>query len=360
VKAEERKVEVPHLLASSAAYSWRFLVVVAAVTLIVYILVTLRLIVLPVFIALLLCTLLVPVAERLRRMGLPSLLATWVTMLLSIGLIALLVFFMAPQIADELDDLGRDVRRGTEDVVAWLTQGPLDLQRAEIDRYIDRISEQLRASQSSLVSGALKGAYLFVELVAGLLLTLVLTFFFVKDGERISKAFVGLFPRERRDGVREVAGRAWQTLGAYIRGTAIVGLVDAAAIGLALVILGVPLVLPLVVITFFGAFFPLVGAVVAGTFAALVALVTEGFVAAAIVAAVTLVVQQVEGDVLQPIVLGRAVQLHPLVILLSLTAGAIVAGIAGAFLAVPVAAVLAVVVGYFRSKDAEPAVEVKT
>lgn len=331
--------------------------VVAALAVVVFVLVALRLIVLPVFIALLLSTLLVPVADSLRTRGVPSLLATWLTMLGSLGLIAGVVYLLAPQIASELDDLGRDLRRGTEDVVTWLAEGPLDLTRAEIDRYIDEAVSQLQENRRSLVSGAFRGAYLLVELVAGLLLALMVTFFFVKDGEGIARAGLSLFPSGRRDAIRELGGRAWQVLGGYIRGTAIVGLVDAFAIGLALLILGVPLVAPLVIITFLGAFFPLVGAFLAGLVATLVALVTQGFVAAAILAAVTLAVQQIEGDILQPVVLGRAVSLHPLVILLSLTAGAVVAGVAGAFLAVPLAAVVAAVVGYFRDAEDEAPVE---
>lgn len=351
-----RDVEVPRLLAVTAAYSWRFLAVVAAAVIFVYVLVVLRLIFIPMVVALLLSTLLVPLAERLRRRGLPSLLATWIVFAGSLGLVAAIVYLIAPEIADELDTLARDVKQGTEDVITWLTTGPLDLTRADVDRYIDQAAEQLRARQSSIVSGAFRGAYVVVEVVVGALLTAVVTFFFVKDGARISNALLGMFPARRRDDVRAVAQRSWEALGAYIRGTAVVALVDAVAIGGTMLVLGVPLVVPVAVITFFGAFFPLVGAVVAGIIAALVALVTTGFVPALILAAATIVVQQVEGDVLQPLVLGRAVHLHPLVILLSLTAGAIVAGIAGAFLAVPVAAVAAVVVDSLRSREPGPVV----
>ncbi|MBW3595532.1 MAG: AI-2E family transporter, partial [Actinobacteria bacterium] len=333
-----------------AAYSWRLLVTVAAVAVVVYALVVLRLVVIPIFIAVLLATLLVPLAERLRTRGVPSLVATWLVFVGAIGAVVALVSVLAPQVADQLDDLGQDVREGAEAVVTWLVDGPLDLSRNEIDRYIDQVSEQLQERRSRLISGAFRGAYLLVEVIAGLLLTLVLTFFFVKDGDQISNALVGLFPRDRRTDVRAIGRRAWEALGAYMRGTALVGVVDATAIGLALLILGVPLVLPLAIITFFGAFFPLVGAVVAGIVATLVALVTKGFVAALILVGVTIAIQQIEGDVLQPIVLGRAVKLHPVMILLSITAGAIVAGVAGAFLAVPIAAVTSASVAYVRGK----------
>lgn len=348
---DSRPGEVPRLFALTAAYSWRFLVTVAALFIFVYVLVVLRLIVIPMVVALLISTLLVPLADRLRNRGVPSLLAAWIVFGGSLGLMAGLVSLLAPAFAGEVDNLGRDVRRGTEDVITWLTTGPLDLTRTQIDGYIDQLSEQLRERQSSLVSGAFKGAYVLVEVVVGALLTGVLTFFFVKDGSRIASALLGMFPARRHDDLRTVSRRSWEALGAYIRGTAVVGLVDAVAIGGTMLVLGVPLVAPIAVITFFAAFFPLVGAVVAGVIAALVALVTTGFVPALVLAAATIVVQQVEGDVIQPLVLGRAVNLHPLVILLSLTAGAIVAGIAGAFLAVPVAAVGAVVVAHMRGRE---------
>ena len=352
---DTRPGEVPRLFALTAAYAWRFLVIVAAAVIFVYVFVTLRLIVIPMVVALLISTLLVPLAERLRRRGFPSLLATWIVFAASIGVVAGMVELIAPAIAGELDDLGRDVRKGTEDVLAWLAEGPLELSRADVDRYVDQATEQLRERQSSLVSGAFRGAYLVVEVVVGIVLTAVLTFFFVKDGNRLATAILEMFPERRHDDLRAVGRRSWEALAAYIRGTAVVGLVDAAAIGGTMLVLGVPLVGPIAVITFFGAFFPLVGAVVAGVIAALVALVTTGFVPALILAAATIVVQQVEGDVIQPLVLGRAVHLHPLVILLSLTAGAIVAGIAGAFLAVPVAAVVAVTVAHLRGREPETA-----
>lgn len=354
---ESRPGEVPRLFALTAAYSWRFLVTVAALVILLYVLVTLRLIFIPMVVALLISTLLVPLAERLRKRGLPSLLATWIVFVAAFGLLAGIVSLIAPAIADELDNVGRDVRAGTEDVLAWLTEGPLDLSREQIDDYIDRAADALRERQSSIVGGAVRGAYVVVEVIVGALLTAVLAFFFVKDGNRIANALLDAFPQRRHDDIRKVAGRSWEALGAYIRGTAIVGLVDAVAIGGTMLVLGVPLVWPIAVITFFGAFFPLVGAVVAGVIAALVALVTTGFVPALILAAATIIVQQVEGDVLQPIVLGRAVHLHPLVILLSLTAGAIVAGIAGAFLAVPVAAVIAVAVAHMRGREPDTMAE---
>ena len=354
MSSQRQPLELPRSLVALSAYSWRFLTVVAAAAVLVYVLVTLRLIVLPVFIALLISTLLAPAAHALRRRGLPALLATWVVILTSFAVMGGGLYLIAPEVGDELDDLGRQVKAGTEDVLTWLAQGPLDVSRTEVDGYVDQLSEELANRRGSFVTGAVKGAYLLVEIVTGFLLTIVLVFFFVKDGDRIGSGLLGLFDERRRGDVREIGTRSWHALTMYIRGTAIVGLVDALAIGIALLVLGVPLVVPLALITFFGAFFPLVGAVTAGLLASLVALVTQGVAAAAILAIVTVIVQQVEGDVLQPLVLGRAIDLHPLVILLSLTTGAIVAGIAGAFLAVPVAAVAIIVIRQVRSKGSAP------
>lgn len=350
----DRPIQIPHLLAVTAAYAWRILVILGAASLLVYLLVVLRLIVIPAAVALLLSTVLVPVARRITDRGVPRIVSTWITLLSGLALVAGSLYLMVPQFAEHLQGLGRDAREGLEQVITWLVQGPLDLGRDDIDRYLDQMSDHLREQRQTLVSGAFRGAYVVVELVLGAFLAIVLTFFFVKDGDHIASSLISVLPERHHEDARQIAYKAWRALGAYVRGTALVGVVNAAAISIALLVLGVPLVIPLAVITFLGAFFPLVGAVVAGSLAALVALVSEGWVAGVVVALVTVIVQQVEGDVLQPIVLGRAVKLHPLVVLLSLTTGAIVAGIAGAFLAVPVAAVAAVVVAHVRANDNHP------
>jgi predicted PurR-regulated permease PerM len=317
---------------------------------VVWALVRLRLVVIPVIIALLISTLLVPLSTRLRKRGWPRLLAAWAVFLGSLLLLAGIVTVLAPQVADELDQLGESVRRGSERVIAWLVDGPLNLTRAEVDNYVDQAIERMRQNASSLTSGVLAGAVVAAEVLAGILLVLVLVFFFVKDGDNIFAWITKQFRADHRHHVQEAGRRAWDAMGAYVRGTAVIALVDAVLIGIALLIIGVPLVLPLTVLTFFGAFFPLVGAVIAGAIAALVALVSTGPLDALLVVAAVTVIQQVEGDVLQPVVLGRAVKLHPVAILLALTAGAVVAGIAGAFLAVPVTAVATAIGRYTKEQ----------
>jgi len=332
------------LLDTVASISWKFLVIAVALAVIVYALVKLRVVVFPVIAALFAATLIHPAAKWLHRRGLPLLASVWVAILGSVLLLAGVAALLTPQVANEFGTLSGDVSRGSRQVIEWLSRGPLELSRAELNRYVDRANEQLQANSSSITSGVLAGAIKLGELLVGIILTFVLTFFFVKDGAAMFSWFTGQFSERRRESLNVLGMRLWETLGAYLRGLAFVGLVDAVLIGIALLLIGVPLVIPLAVLTFFGAFLPLIGATVAGVVAALVALVSGGVIDALLVGVAVLVVQQVEGHVLQPVVLGRAIKLHPAVVLLSLAAGGVLAGIAGAFLAVPVAA-LATVVG---------------
>lgn len=341
------------LLDRLAGLSWKFLLVAAATYLLLYLLVALRVVVLPVIIAMLAATLMVPPVTWLCRHGWPKLLATLTVLLVGLGVVIGSVALLAPSVASELEELGTTAREGFEQSVNWLIDGPLNLSQAEIDRYIQQASDQLKANRSVITSGVLTGALAVGEAVAGLILTLVLVFFFTKDGDKMFDWARRQFPATVHDDITEMGRRAWFAMSAYIRGTAAVALVDAILISILLIVLGVPLVIPLAILTFFGGFFPLVGAVLAGILAALVALVTQGVIDALIVAAGITVIQQVEGDVLQPLLVGRAVRLHPVVVILTLTTGAVVAGVAGAFLAVPVVAVATAVGSYVKTKRIE-------
>jgi putative heme transporter len=348
---ENKQVRIPYSLAQATALSWRLIVILVAAAAVVYALVVLRLLFIPTIIAILIATLLYPPTSWLTRKGWPRLLATWVVLLLAIGAIAGLIFLLAPEVSSQVAAMGEDLQAGSEDVLAWLAEGPLEISRQEINSYVDQISERLQQNAGTISSGVLSGAVKVIEIVTATLLAIVLTFFFVKDGEKIWGWVVDKFSGSTRTDMENIGTIAWRTLSSYVRGTAIVAFVDAFLIGGALFILGVPLALPLTLITFFGGFFPLVGATVAGIIATLVALATSGVADALIVGAWVIVVQQVEGDVLQPVVMGRAVRLHPVVILLALTGGALLGGVAGAFLAVPTVAVGAAVGNYMRTKD---------
>ena len=341
---------VPRSLRVAAALSWRFLVVAGAIILLALALSRLRLVVLPVFAALLLATALLPPAGWLARRGWPSSVATLSVMLGAALLLAGIGAALGPSALGEIDELDVSVEGGVREIEDWLAEGPLGLSESRADELVERAREELGSRSSTIAAGALGGAVVAVEVVAGLLLTVVLLFFFVRDGERLWSSIVRLAPSGYRDDVREIGARSWATLGGYLRGTAVVALFDALVIGLALFLLGVPLVIPLALLTFFGAFVPIAGAFVAGFVAAMVALASEGFVTALIVVAVVVVVQQVEGDVLQPLVVGRSVELHPVAILLAVTAGAVLWGVPGAFVAVPLTAVIGKAGSYLRTR----------
>ncbi|HSH60804.1 MAG TPA: AI-2E family transporter, partial [Acidimicrobiales bacterium] len=334
----------------AAAFTWRSLVVAAGVAVVVLALAHLRILVLPLIVALLLATVLVPPVDRLQRAGVPRMVAVWLVMLGSLGLLVGLGVLVAPTVSDEFGDLGPTVQEGIDEVQNWLVEGPLELSREEIDRFRTQIVDQVRASGGSIASGVLAGAILAGEVITGLLLVLVLVFFFVKDGEKMCRYGLDQVRAENQELLGALGRRVWATIGGYVRGIALVGVADAVIIGIGLLVIGVPLVLPLSLLVFFGAFFPLVGAVVAGTVAVLVALVSGGPGDALLALGVVVIVQQVEGDVLAPLVLGRAVRLHPVVIIGALTAGAVIGGVIGAFLAVPVAAVVVAVAGELKAR----------
>lgn len=322
----------------AAGFTWRALLVGFGVVVVVVVLARIKLVVLPVLVAILIATILVPVVDALVRRGLKRMLAVWLVLLVSIGSFVGLGFLLAPSIASEFSDLGETLAEGWQQVRDYL-EDDLGFEEGQIEDYLDRAGEQFGSRGSEIASSVVAGAVIAFELVAGVLLILVLLFFILKDGGR----FTGFGLRQVRPQHRELAvalgERAWAAAGGYVRGTAVIALVDALIIGIGLAIIGVPLVLPLAILTFLGAFLPLVGATAAGIVAALVALVDGGLTAALLVVGLIVIVQQVEGDVLAPLVLGRAVKLHPVVIIVVLTAGAVLGGLIGAFLAVPVAAV---------------------
>ena len=270
----------------------------------------------------------------------------------TVVILAGLIAVVSPQVAAQIGDMGDAVRDGSDQVLEWLTRGPLELSQEEIQGFIDRIGQRIQENSSSITGGVVSGAIAIGEAIAGFFLMMVLLFFFLKDGGSMWRWLVGLAPRHRRENMDESGHRVFAALGGYVRGIAMVGLVDAVLIGIALAIIGVPLVIPLMILTFFGAFVPLVGAFVAGLAAVLIALVFNGVVPALIVLGVIVVIQQVEGDVLYPLLMGRTMPLHPAVILIALTAGGILAGIIGVFLAVPVAGSAAVVLDYVRGGPA--------
>jgi len=341
---------VPRWLRTGAAIGWRFLVVAAAVLAVLYVLSFLRVVVLPIVVALLVTTLLLPPVRFLRRRGLGSGAAAGIVMVGSGLLFAGILAAIAPSVAGQASELGEGVQEGVREVGGILADPPFNQSRAEIDARVDTAVERLRENSGPLTAGLREGAVLLGEIVTGLIITVLLTFFFLKDGGRMWDWIADFAGRGRRAAWDELGGRVFTALGGYVRGIALVGLVDAILIGAALLIIGVPLVVPLMVLTFFAAFVPLIGAFLAGLAAVLIALVSNGLVAALLVLGAIVLVQQVEGHILYPLLMGRTVHLHPAVILVALGTGGIVAGVIGVFLAVPVAGIISVILAYAREE----------
>jgi predicted PurR-regulated permease PerM len=288
----------------------------------------------------LLTALLQPLTVRLRRAGLPALLATWCTFLLAIVVIAGAITLFADRVNADYSTLAAEVTRTANQVQRSLAGPPFHLNAARLQNLTNDLVKYISQHKSAIASTVLAGGKYAVEFLTGLVLTLFITFFLLKDGGRIWAWLIkGLRPEPRRRA--QLAGEsAWQALVNYVRGTTVVAAIHALFIGLALWLLGVPLLVPLIVLVFLAAFIPIIGILVVGALAILIALATKGWVAAVILLAVLLLENQIEGHLLQPLVVGRIVKLHPLAIILVLAVGAIVAGIPGAIVAVPFAAVI--------------------
>jgi predicted PurR-regulated permease PerM len=324
-------------LAGVARFCGRCLLVAGFLYVAGWIVRSLPLVFLSLFVALLLTSLLHPVAAWLGRRRLPPSLAALVAMLSGLVPVGGLLAFIIPRMASELSAHSDTLSQRAQHLVQSLDRF-LPSQAPSVDELGAMATRWGRENAGMLASGAASGLTTLAAGLGGLLLVLVLTFFFVRDGRGMVGAALSLLSPERRRGARAAADKAWWTLSQWVRGTALVALMDATGIGLGLLILGVPMALSLALLTFLGAFVPVIGAVVAGMVAVLVAWATAGGQAALITLGIVLVVQQLEGNVLQPMVMGRILPLHPAVVLLAVTAGTLVAGISGAFVAVPLLA----------------------
>jgi predicted PurR-regulated permease PerM len=311
----------------------------------------------PLVVGLLLTTLTWPPTRFLRSRGWPPAVAaslvTVVFLLVAAGVVALI----AVPVASQSGDLTDGVVEGVQKLREWASGPPLNIGDAQIDKAFDTAVDRAQSGLGSAVTAVVTGVSTVVNGVITAVLALFLMFFFLKDGPRFLPWLARQLPGRLSTDVPTVAERVWDTLGAFVRSQAAVGLLDAVLIGLGLWILGVPLVLPLAVLTFVTAFVPIVGALFAGFVAVLIALVSNGLTDALIVLAIIVVVQQLEGNVFQPIIQSRGLGLHAAVILLAVTLGGNLAGIVGSLLAVPVAALIAVVWNYVREQLTEPPAE---
>jgi putative heme transporter len=331
---------VPRVLRVTAALGWRLLVVVAALYVIGTVASYLAAVVVPVAVALLLAALLSPAVHRLQTHGVPRGLATALVMIGGLALLGGVLTFVVVTFVRGVPALAAQLSTSVDAVIGWLTTGPLQLSAEQLSGVQTQILATLSANQSAITAGALTTAATLGETATEMLLVLFTLIFFLHGGPGIWQFLLGVVPDDVRTRVDVAGRRGIAALVSYVRATAIVAVVDAVAIGIGLTILGVPLAVPLAALVFLGAFIPIIGAVVAGGIAVLIALVANGPVTALIVIGIIIAIMQLEGHVLQPLLLGRAVKLHPLAVVLAIAAGLIIAGIAGALFAVPLLAVL--------------------
>lgn len=346
----DERERVPSWLATAAAWSWRSLLVVFALAVLVRIALRLSLVTVPLIVAVILSTLAAPVADRLVRRRWPPGVAAFVVVFGGFALAVAGIVALVPTLADQGGRLVPTVAVALDDLLRWLETGPLGFDQRELQDLGQQLVTQFEERSGPLAMSAIGALANVIELVTATVLALILLFFLVKDGDRIYAWFVARAPTAHRDTLRGVVMRAREAVGGYVRGTALVALIDAVGIGVGLAIVGVPLVLPLAVLVFVGAFVPIIGAFVSGLVAVLVALADGGPTTALIVLAIVVAVQQVESDILQPLIMRRlvAVPLHPIVVLAVLVAGTVLVGVVGAFLAVPLAAAASAVTNELR------------
>ena len=339
---------VPRSLRVAAAWSWRFLVIAAAAAVIVTALRVSSLVVVPLAVAALVAALLAPAVQALTgRTPLRRGAGALVVLLLTVVVVLSLVGLAATQLASGAGTMRASAEDGLTQVTDWLQTGPLHLSSAQLGAYVDQARESLKGSSRLLTSGLLSVGTSAGHFLAGLLICLIASYFFLAEGDRIWRFFVRMLPRPAQEPTNEAFLRGWVSLGHYARTQVLVAGVDAVGIGLGALVLRLPFVLPLTLLVFLSSFVPIVGAVFSGAVAVLIALVTKGPTIALVMLGIVVLVQQVETHVLQPFLMGRAVALHPLAVIAAVAIGSFLLGIVGALFAVPVLAVANTVIRYY-------------
>lgn len=334
------ELRVPVAVRVAAALSWRLLLILVGVGVLAWILGYLAIVTVPVAIALLLSALFAPAVARLVAWKVPRALATAITVIGGLAVVTGVLTLVVNTISSGVPQLGQQISRRLGTISEWLRYGPLHLSQQQLAHYLDSAVNAAQGNTSELFSRVVNTAATAGEVMSGALLALFTLIFFLYDGGRIWHFATTVFPADVRDRVDVAGRRGFASLVGYARGTVAVAFMDATLIGIGLFILGVPLAAPLATLIFLGAFVPIVGAVVTGSVAVLVALLAKGLLSGVIVLVIVVGVMQLEGNVLQPLLLGRAARLHPLAVVLAIALGVVVGGIAGAVLAVPILAVL--------------------
>jgi predicted PurR-regulated permease PerM len=343
-------------LARAGTYAWKLIGIGLVGWAVLRLLSALWVLVLAAAVAVLLGRALDPVARVLRRRNWRPALVAATTLLGFLLVLAALLSWLVPSIVSEFSDLGPTLENAVDDVENWLVDdSPFDVSRQDIQDFRDQAGERatdvLRSQSGTVVSGTVVA----FEVITGIVLALVSTFFLLKDGDRFCGWILGFVPEDRQPETRRMAARAWQTLGGYLRGSALLGLIEGTIIGTTIWLVGGSLAVPVAVITFFAAFVPFAGAVIAGAIAVLVTLVTAGFGEAVAVLVVAVLVQQFDNDLLAPWVFGKSLELHPLIVLGAIVAGSTLFGAFGAVLAVPVSAMTINVLAEYRAHHREQA-----
>ena len=337
-ESTERPADPLAKLRRAALTCLYLLIIAAALWVLGQVLARLSVVVVPLAVALLVAALFAPAVRWLHQRRVPRGLASAAVLLGGLAAVGGLMYFMVSTLIDGLPGLGERLDDSYRQLRDWLTNGPLGLTGDQLDRMLDQGKDWVNRNRSQLASGALGVLSTATTMLAGLVVVVFLLIFFLHDGSRMWRGTTEFLPEPARTKVRHAGERAFHDLAKYVRTTLLVALIDAVGIGLGLWLTGVPLVLPLSALVFFGAFVPIVGAFVSGLVAVLIALVSQGFIVALIVAAVVLGVQQLEGNVLEPLLMSRSVKLHPVAVLVAIAVGVELAGIVGALFAVPVLA----------------------
>ena len=349
-EAEDRSAVIGRGFANLARWCLRVSIVVLTIWLLGKALAPFWVIILPLILGLIIATVLWPPTAFLRRCGFGPALAAVTSVLGALGIIVGVITAIVPVVADQAPQLAAKSTEGISQVQKWLQGPPLNIPPQQIDNAVETLNQKIQKSSDAIASGVFTGVTTVSSVLVTLVLSLILSFFFIKDGDRFLPWIRVITGEEIGEHITEVFARAWHTLSGFIRTQAIVSLIDSVFIGIGLVVMGVPLALPLCVLTFFGGFIPILGAFVAGALAVLVALVTKGVTTALIVLAIVVLVQQVEGHILQPLLQSRSMSLHPVLVLLGIAAGSDLRGVIGGFLAVPVVATLAVLFRYLAEQ----------
>ena len=350
-RVQSPRVVIPAGLERATQWSWRLLLIAAAITLGLFVVAQLSFLIIPLFIAVLLAALVAPVSVGLRKLRFPRWLATLTPIIVFLAAVGGLFYLVINEVIRGWESLQARTILAYDDFVQYLLDSPLQVTEAQLNEWVTALATEFNIDSSWVLSGALSVTSSVGSWLVGAGIAIFALIFFIHDGARIWEYVVSWFPKLARPAILGASRSGWNTLIEFVKVQILVAFVDALGIGLGAFFLGLPLVVPIAVAVFLGAFVPIVGGTVAAALAILVALVYEGPVTALIMLIIVLAVQQLEGQILQPLIMGPALRIHPLAVVLSIAAGGYLAGIAGVLFAVPVVAFTNVVIRYLAAGD---------